>query len=83
MGFISRFFPLQQNIEVNASPVSGIIFSQLRATVTGYVQCLPDAGANCNDITITLYSLDSSGNQNGQYITAVLSGKWISISLLH
>lgn len=42
--------------------------------MSGEVQCLDDAGTNCNDITITLYSLDSSGNQNGQYITAVLNG---------
>lgn len=72
--FFYRFFPLQQNIEVNAEPVIGIVFSQLRAAVSGEVQCLNDAGTNCNDITITLYSLDSSGNQNGQYITAVLNG---------
>lgn len=67
-----RFFPIQQTIEVASSPVSGIIFSQLRATVTGTVKCLADSGSNCNDISITLQSLDSNGNRNGKQSLALL-----------
>ncbi len=67
-----RFFPIQQIIEVSSSPVSGIIFSQLRATVTGTVKCLPDSGSNCNDISVTLHSLDSSGKHDGKQSIALL-----------
>lgn len=70
-----RFFPIQQTIEVSSSPVSGIIFSQLRATVTGTVKCLPDSGSNCNDISITLNYLDTSGKHNGKQSVALLKSK--------
>ena len=33
---------------MNSSPVSGIIFSQLRATVRGSVKCLPDVQFTAN-----------------------------------
>lgn len=70
-----RFFPIQQTIEVSSSPVSGIIFSQLRATVTGTVNCLPDSGAHCNDISVSLHSLDSSGKHDGKQSAALLKSK--------
>uniref|UniRef100_A0A1B0EZY6 Metalloproteinase-related collagenase pm5 n=1 Tax=Lutzomyia longipalpis TaxID=7200 RepID=A0A1B0EZY6_LUTLO len=56
-----------------------LFFRQLRATVVGDVKCLPDAkdSSGCKDITINLNSLDMSGNDNGQYISAVLkNGKY-------
>uniref|UniRef100_A0A1L8DPQ2 Putative metalloproteinase-related collagenase pm5 n=2 Tax=Nyssomyia neivai TaxID=330878 RepID=A0A1L8DPQ2_9DIPT len=72
-----QFLPHVQNIEVKSSPLSGILFRQLRATVSGEVKCLPDADSACKDITITLNSLDVAGNGNGQYISAVLkNGKY-------
>ncbi|XP_055686792.1 BOS complex subunit NOMO1 [Lutzomyia longipalpis] len=74
-----QFIPKIQNINVNSSPLSGIVFRQLRATVVGDVKCLPDAkdSSGCKDITINLNSLDMSGNDNGQYISAVLkNGKY-------
>uniref|UniRef100_A0A1B0DB56 ER membrane protein complex subunit 7 beta-sandwich domain-containing protein n=1 Tax=Phlebotomus papatasi TaxID=29031 RepID=A0A1B0DB56_PHLPP len=67
-----QFIPQKQNIEVNSSPLSGILFTQLRASVSGEVMCLPDANTACKDITITLNSVDMTGNGNGQYISAVL-----------
>lgn len=70
-----RFFPIQQIIEVSTSPVSGIIFSQLRATVTGSVKCLPDSGSNCADISVTLNALDTSGKHDGKQSIALLKSK--------
>lgn len=62
-----QFFPLTQSIHVDRSPQSGIIFSQLRATVSGEVRCLPDAGSSClSDVTVTLTPLDVNGNPTGQ-----------------
>lgn len=74
-----QFFPKQQNIEVISSPLSGITFSQLRATVAGDVKCLSDGEgtAHCRATTITLNSLDADGNRNGQVSTATLeNGKY-------
>lgn len=70
-----RFFPLQQHVEVKDSPVSGILFSQLRATVSGEVKCLHDADTACKDITVTLLSLDSYGKQTGLRSTTQLEGE--------
>lgn len=74
-----QFFPKTQNIEVVASPVSGIIFSQLRATVTGDVKCLTDAegAAYCQNTVVTLHALDSDGRRNGATVKAtVKNGKY-------
>ncbi|XP_062553237.1 BOS complex subunit NOMO1 [Armigeres subalbatus] len=70
-----QFFPLTQSIHVDRSPQSGIIFSQLRATVTGEVRCLPDAGNAClKDVSVTLTPLDVNGNPTGQVSNAELQG---------
>lgn len=81
MYFLNRFFPKQQNVEVKTSPLSGIIFSQLRATVTGDVKCLsdPEGAAHCKAITITLNPLDADGKRTGQAIKATLKGKSLSL----
>ncbi|XP_059614137.1 BOS complex subunit NOMO1 [Phlebotomus argentipes] len=72
-----QFVPKIHNIEVNSSPLSGIHFRELRATISGEVKCLSDAGSGCKDLTITLNSVDMSGSSNGQYISAVLkNGKF-------
>ncbi|GAB0096259.1 nodal modulator 1 [Sergentomyia squamirostris] len=66
-----QFVPLLQNIEVNSSPMSGILFHQLRATVSGEVKCLQDAAVACKDITVILNSMDMNSAGNGQYMSAV------------
>lgn len=77
-----QFFPKQQNIEVKASPLSGITFSQLRATVTGDVKCLTDGEgtAQCQASVISLNPLDADGNRNGHVITASLTNGKYSFS---
>ncbi|XP_001654625.2 nodal modulator 1 isoform X1 [Aedes aegypti] len=79
-----QFFPLTQSINVDRSPQSGIIFSQLRATVSGEVRCLPDAGNACSkDVTVTLTSLDSNANPTGQASNAELQdGKYSFVNVL-
>lgn len=74
-----QFFPRQQDIEVSTSPLSGITFSQLRATVTGEVKCLSDGdgAALCRSSEISLNSLDADGNRNGLVTKAkLLNGKY-------
>lgn len=73
-----QFFPVTQSIHVDRSPQSGIIFSQLRATVSGEARCLPDAGTACQkDVSVTLTPLDSNGNPIGQASNAELqNGKY-------
>lgn len=62
-----QFFPLTQSIHVNKSPLGGIVFSQLRATVGGEIRCLADAGNSCpKDVVVTLTALDSNSNPVGQ-----------------
>uniref|UniRef100_A0A182JBY5 SD-repeat containing protein B domain-containing protein n=1 Tax=Anopheles atroparvus TaxID=41427 RepID=A0A182JBY5_ANOAO len=64
-----QYYPAQQTIEVNNAPVKGIVFSQLRATVTGAVRCLAD-GSSCDELAVTLQALDESGNTVGAPVTA-------------
>lgn len=74
-----------QNIDVAASPVSGITFSQLRATVTGDVKCLTDVdgASHCKSITITLHSLDVDGKRSGQTVKSALkNGKYSFVDVL-
>lgn len=54
-----QFYPVQQNIEVNSESISDIIFSQLKAKVTGNVKCLTDADNSCDSVEITLSALDN------------------------
>ncbi|EDW61622.1 BOS complex subunit NOMO1 [Drosophila virilis] len=56
-----QFFPVQQRAEVLDAPVNGITFSQLRATIRGELQCLPDATATCTAAEVTLQGLDATG----------------------
>lgn len=82
---LDRFFPKVQNIDVAASPVSGITFSQLRATVTGDVKCLADVdgASHCKSITITLHSLDVDGKRSGHTVQSALkNGKYSFVDVL-
>lgn len=68
-----------------ASPVSGITFSQLRATVTGEVNCLADVdgASHCKGITVTLHSLDVDGKRSGQIVKSSLkNGKYSFVDVL-
>uniref|UniRef100_A0A182MWU7 SD-repeat containing protein B domain-containing protein n=1 Tax=Anopheles culicifacies TaxID=139723 RepID=A0A182MWU7_9DIPT len=67
-----QFFPVSQTIEVNYAPVDGIVFSQLRATVTGVVRCLTKR-ESCGDLAVTLQALDGNGNAVGQPVKASVS----------
>lgn len=62
-----QFFPVQHTIEVQSEPIlSGISFSQLRATLSGELKCLPDSPKTCTEAEITLHSLDAVGQPTGQ-----------------
>ncbi|KAH8269451.1 hypothetical protein KR018_003390 [Drosophila ironensis] len=56
-----QFYPVQQQTEVRDAPVNGITFSQLRAKISGELQCLPDATATCTAAEVTLQALDATG----------------------
>lgn len=72
-----QFFPLQQTVEVHDSPLSGIVFSQLRAVLRGTIQCLSDEDATCRDVTVTLLALDAHGKETGQRSSAVAGGRFL------
>lgn len=71
-----QFYPKQQTIEVNAAAVSDIIFSQLRATVTGTVACLPGDDNSCKDIEVSLNSLDDNGYQTSSLKGSLVNGAY-------
>ncbi|XP_067633039.1 BOS complex subunit NOMO1 [Eurosta solidaginis] len=61
-----QFFPVQQQIEVHSQPLKDITFSQLRATLTGELKCLPGAPVACSAALVSLHSLDSEGQPTGK-----------------
>lgn len=65
-----QFYPIQQTIEVNSAAINDVIFSQLRAKVTGKVSCIN----NCKSIEITLSSLDENGYQTTSLKTKLVNG---------
>lgn len=65
-----QFYPLQHISEVNSEGVSDIIFSQLRAEVTGEVSCLPDEPCK---IEVTLSALDETLSLKTKVINGVYS----------
>lgn len=51
---VSRFFPISRTVEVSAKPLNDIVFSQLKAKLSGKVQCiLPQ---DCNGLKVILQS---------------------------
>lgn len=54
-----QFYPIQQTIEVNSESINDLIFSQLKAKVTGEVKCLKDADNSCDSVEITLNAVDN------------------------
>lgn len=83
-----QFFPVKHDIEVTAKHLSGITFSQLKAKVTGQVQCLSDAGVLCKGLRVTLNALDGTGrtetttvaSESSSYVFEnVLPGKYDAI----
>ncbi|XP_039451273.1 nodal modulator 3-like [Culex pipiens pallens] len=79
-----QFFPLVQSIHVDRSPLGGIVFSQLRATVSGEIRCLSNDDASClQDLTVTMTALDTNGNLVGQPTKAELAdGKYSFANVL-
>ena len=71
-----QFYPLQQTIEVNSASISDIIFSQLRAKVTGAVSCLSDDDNSCKNIEVTLNSLDENGYQTSSQKAKLINGAY-------
>lgn len=69
-----QFYPLQQTIEVNSAAVSDIIFSQLRAKVSGQVKCLPDEDNTCKGLEVSLSSLDDTGYQTSALKAKLVNG---------
>lgn len=69
-----QFYPIQQTIEVNSASVSDIIFSQLRAKVAGEVKCLPDDDSSCNNVEVTLNSIDENGSKTSSQKTKTNNG---------
>uniref|UniRef100_U5EYY7 Putative metalloproteinase-related collagenase pm5 n=1 Tax=Corethrella appendiculata TaxID=1370023 RepID=U5EYY7_9DIPT len=69
-----QFFPLSQTIEVDSSPLDGIMFSQLKAMVIGQIKCLSDADISCHNTAVTLQALDSSGKIVSQPIVTNVKG---------
>jgi len=54
--YFFRFFPLQQTIDVTYQPITNVNFLQLKATLTGTVNCLPET--DCSQASVTLKILD-------------------------
>lgn len=71
-----QFYPIQQTVEVNSASASDIIFSQLRATLTGSVSCLSDNENICKTIEVTLSSLDENGYQTSSLKTKLVKGAY-------
>ncbi|XP_025074789.1 nodal modulator 3 [Pogonomyrmex barbatus] len=75
-----QFYPLQQTIDVTSQPIININFLQLKATLTGTVNCLP--GTDCSQASVTLKILDgvtikTVQAKDGQYqFTDVLPGHY-------
>lgn len=51
-----RFYPLQQTIDVTSQPITNVNFLQLKAILTGTVNCL--SGTDCSQASVTLKILD-------------------------
>lgn len=71
-----QFYPIQQTIEVASAAVSDIIFSQLRATVTGQVACLAGDDNSCKGIEVSLNSLDDNGYQTSSLKANLVNGAY-------
>lgn len=51
-----QFFPLSQSIDVSSQPINDINFLQLKATLSGSVQCLKNS--DCSAVSVTLKVID-------------------------
>ncbi|XP_012218077.1 BOS complex subunit NOMO3 isoform X2 [Linepithema humile] len=75
-----QFYPLQQTIDVTSQPITNVNFLQLKATLTGTVNCL--SGTDCSQASVTLKILDgvtikTVQAKDGQYkFTDVLPGHY-------
>lgn len=75
-----QFYPLQQTIDVTSQTITDVNFLQLKATLTGTVNCLPRT--DCSQASVTLKILDgvmikTVQAKDGQYqFTDVLPGHY-------
>ncbi|XP_055379497.1 BOS complex subunit NOMO1 [Condylostylus longicornis] len=79
-----KFFPVEHKFEVSNAPLlSGIVFSQLRATLIGEIKCLKDSSDTCRNIEVTLHALDPIGKPTGQIAKAISKeGKYEFLKVL-
>lgn len=56
MHLLSRFAPLKRSLKVVDSPVTGVDFSQLQATVTGSIKCFISP---CPEIAVSLHAQET------------------------
>lgn len=68
MHLLSRFAPLKRSLKVADSPITGVDFSQLQATVTGSIKCFTSP---CPEIAVSLRSQET--------VTVLSKGKISSI----
>ncbi|XP_034946758.1 nodal modulator 1 [Chelonus insularis] len=75
-----QFFPLEQIITVDTKPLNDINFLQLKATVTGTLECLENS--DCDKVSVTLKVVDgitvkTVEASNGYYeFTEILPGNY-------
>ncbi|GBP38175.1 Nodal modulator 1 [Eumeta japonica] len=70
-----QYFPLSHKISVAHAPVSGIVFSQLKATVQGQVVCAEPVA--CASLRVTLRPLAPDGSYVGRpIVTNCIDGKY-------
>jgi hypothetical protein len=74
-----QFFPVQQTIDVKSVILNDIVFSQLRAKITGQVKCLPTEENKislCKSMEVLLSALDAIGRQTSTIKTSLVDGKY-------
>lgn len=77
-----QFFPLQQNVEVVDGSVSDLVFSQLRAQLSGKIVCLENEGNACDSMEVSLVALDANGRQTSSQKVVASKGKYVFEEIL-
>ncbi|XP_026483060.1 LOW QUALITY PROTEIN: nodal modulator 1-like, partial [Ctenocephalides felis] len=78
-----QFFPVSQSIDVAQGPVSGVVFSQLKAVVSGTIDCLTGSSPDCNNQQVVLKSLNSDGSYSGgDFKVSANNGKYVFENVL-
>lgn len=77
-----QFFPLQQNVEVVDGSVSDLVFSQLRAQLSGKIICSDNEGNACDSMEVNLVALDANGRQTSSQKAVSSNGKYVFEDIL-